>query len=362
MLAAVAFVPLFVMPQLSRDYVGENFTPKQGDYTGVLELWHVEGFEGGTVSRAAWLQARAVEFEREHPQLFVLVKEKTLSELSAHILKGEVPDIISFSAGIGADFIGYAREISVGADVRGDLLRAGVVGGRQLAVPYMLGGYAIIGNAERLSKADVKAEEKLSSRLFTANYKYRSGKNEREMYSVSVGTGGFCLPLMPFYDNIAVDGYARLVSPDFFEAYNEFMSFSRSTMLLGTQRDLARILARRSQNTCPELRVEYVDGFSDLVQFAAVTSRKNAVPAELFAEYLCGGAQRTVVNCGMFAVDGLKHYAEPLQADMERALNRPLITLNAFTAPSELLKLRAAVYAALNGSEADRRSVGSYFE
>ena len=36
------------------------------NFSGVIELWNVDTFEGGSVSRAAFLEKRAIEFEKKN--------------------------------------------------------------------------------------------------------------------------------------------------------------------------------------------------------------------------------------------------------------------------------------------------------
>jgi len=359
--ALAVIIPTAVLPQLKFDLAGEKPAPKESVYAGVLELWHIETFEGGTASRAQWLAARALEFEKLYPRLFVMVEQKTLAELEWHILRGEYPDLVSFPTGAGEPFAGHTQAFTQIPAVRGELLRAGQLGGRQLALPYMTGGYALIANAERLKAAGVKESNKLSDKIFSAAYEQKSGKNTKNIFSLSVATPIPQLPLAAYCDKMLIGGFSLNVCETAYLAYEDFMGLAKSSMLLGTQRDIARIEARISQNNCPELRIEYTPGFCDMVQYVSVTTAQNFEAAQKFALYLADGAQKSVYKCGMFSADGKKYYSQPMRKEMEEALSGTLKTCNAFVSAAELARIKAAVDSALDGSKEAAAEVKRFY-
>ena len=55
-----------------------NASPtQQGVFRGVLDLWHVETFEGGSSSRKSWLNSVARQFEKANKGIYVCVTTYT---------------------------------------------------------------------------------------------------------------------------------------------------------------------------------------------------------------------------------------------------------------------------------------------
>ena len=54
----------------------------QAGYKGVIELWNVEAFEGGSGSRSSWLTGKSAKFEKANTGLFVHVTDLTVTELA----------------------------------------------------------------------------------------------------------------------------------------------------------------------------------------------------------------------------------------------------------------------------------------
>ena len=65
----------------------------QLNYSGVLELWNVDTFEGGSVSRTAYLEKRAQEFEKQNKGVFIQVKNITLEQLENNLKNNNIPTI-----------------------------------------------------------------------------------------------------------------------------------------------------------------------------------------------------------------------------------------------------------------------------
>ena len=64
-IAAVLFAAFMVSAPFWAVAGTESAVPE--GYKGVLTLWQVDGFEGGSGSRSAFLNGRAIEFEKSHP-------------------------------------------------------------------------------------------------------------------------------------------------------------------------------------------------------------------------------------------------------------------------------------------------------
>ncbi len=102
-------------------------------YKGVLRVWHIDSFEGGTGSRAAFLRSAAREFEEESG-MYVLITVHT-AESAAHAAeKGMLPDVLSF--GRYFDFAADSVKPLQGYD-----FCYSSQGGKTYAVPWCRGNY-----------------------------------------------------------------------------------------------------------------------------------------------------------------------------------------------------------------------------
>lgn len=279
----------------------ENF-----EYQGILELWHIETFEGGSQNRGKFLEKIARSFESMHRGTYVVVLTMSLEQFELNYSAGKMPNIISFGAGVGDDVT--KSLVSISADnVRSDLLSGGKFASKQLAIPYMLGGYAFI------SKNDLQNS--------------KTGKT-------GVGLLGVTNPLCcAKQNNISLDLYQNN-QIDSYTAYDKFLKGSFDN-LVGTQRDVYRVSNRQQKGLLTEYNIYPLGVYSDLVQYVSVF-QKEKVETELskaFAQYLTGEkVQQQFADISMFSVlQNAKLYDSGIYKDMESVLNQKLSTENAFT-------------------------------
>ena len=116
--------------------------------SGILELWNVDTFEGGSVSRKTWLNSRAIEFENQNKGLFIVVRDITPKQLELNLTSGIAPDMISFGIGVGDSIVNYLQEYGGRINVLDCLQKSGTKNGKLLAVPILLGGYFCFGNID----------------------------------------------------------------------------------------------------------------------------------------------------------------------------------------------------------------------
>ena len=131
----------------------------QFDYQGVIELWNVDTFEGGSVSRATFLEKRAIEFEKENKGIFISVNNVSLEQLKLNLENNKKPHIITFGIGAGEYIENEIISFSSGLNCRDDLLKSSTLNGQIKALPIMLGGYTLISNKE------IVTSEKLNENL-----------------------------------------------------------------------------------------------------------------------------------------------------------------------------------------------------
>lgn len=322
--AAALAIPLFFAVE------GDPF-PKPSRQ--ILEVWHMDLFEGGRNSRAEFLKRCAISFQSRNEGKYFLVRSVTLYEARVKLEQGEVPDLVSFSVGGGTLFEPYVHPYGGAVNVRDDLLESGKLDGRVTAVPWCMGGYVLVAYEHAIGGAT--AEELLQDPF---HQKYRPVKGTA---ACSVGMAEFN---NPFAALAAAGGGGewqdRVLAQS--DAYSEFLA-GRSGVLLGTQRDLYKLSNRRSAGAVSPLLVRPLSGFTDLVHYLAVIAPQDEDIAlcELFIEAVTSDAsQCRLTELSMFAVNGQKLYSEEDYSALECALSDGLSVPNVFLSSEEISESR----------------------
>ena len=168
-------------------------------YGGVVELWNVETFEGGSGSRTAWLTRQAAAFEREHKGLFVHVTALSAEQAAQKLKEGERFDVLCFS-GSGENYLPLLRPIN--AAVRSNVEASGTVGGVQYALPLYCGIYALFARQSQISPNAAAAD------ALGFSYTVRTGKHQYVLQPVVCGFTPYNSPLSALAAAGAVVGAA----------------------------------------------------------------------------------------------------------------------------------------------------------
>lgn len=215
-----------------------------------LELWHVDGFEGGTGSRAAFLRSISAEYEKKYG-VCVTVKTQTEQSVAEFFARGIFPDILSYGNGVQPP---YAMLRKTGRQEPYDY-----------ALPWCAGGYVAISR--------------------------KGAAADKAIISVQKHT----LPrLAVFFSDIKLS--EGIVEVDSVNAVYEFYA-DKNALLIGTQRDLYRLEGKGF-----DLDVAPLCGFNDIYQYVSVISEdgKRARQAVEFIDYLtCEGVQARLKKIGM---------------------------------------------------------------
>ncbi len=235
------------------------------EYKGIISVWQVDSFEGGTGSRKQFLLKVAREFERKNPGVLVMVTNYTADGVEENQTNGISPDIISFGGGTDV------KEFSaLNIDVE---FTGGKMGNKDYAVPWCRGGYVLISNPKLTDGKDSVIENLLVSK---AEYTQPLVAVLQEELSVKELT---------------------VKSP--MDAYVQFVS-GKTPYFLATQRDLMRL-----KNRGMEVDIRPLEKFNDLIQYAVITSTQEIKRyyAEEFLRFLMSEKiQEKVYDIGMFSV------------------------------------------------------------
>ena len=274
--------------------IGEkDFNEDNSSFKGILNLWHVDTFEGGTWSRKQFILSVVRQFEKENPGVLINVRQLTISAINMELEK-DLPDLISYGTGVN---------LSGMSEISESVSDACKLNGKTYAVPYLMSGYYIfshtlIENVKLFDKITV-ADSELTSPLTAF---YASGYSAKK---ISVKS-----PVNAFYD----------------------FATNSNEILLGTLRDANRIIAKNiSVNVIP------LNGYNDLFQYVSVTSKSQIrkAYADKFVKMLISkDVQEKVKELSMLS-PYLSLYNDGLLCECQKI--SPVTTLSAFT-PTNIYK------------------------
>ena len=304
-----------IKPSDDLSYLYEIFVGKKSKYQGIIEIWNIDTFEGGTGSKFSFLEARAKEFEKQNKGLYFLIRNVTEQECLNMLEAGESPDLFSCSYGVAPKLEKYVQPFSKQFDIAKNYLEAGKSQNSQFALAWCRGAYCLISTKANLEKAKVDTNTKvdLISNVLNLGYETQGKKKTYTTYSVSYGTAKYLMPqnallsynvnMLETSNKLAFDKSKDSQTP--YSAYCSFVA-GESVMLLGTQRDIARMENRAVQGKVSDVIYQPLTKYNDLVQFLMLSKTNNNTKLcymENFAEFLVSEkSQKQLEKIGMFSV------------------------------------------------------------
>ena len=335
----VAPFPLFSkINQLNYSFNGEINLK----YSGVLELWNVDTFEGGSVSRTTFLEKRALEFEKQNKGVFISVNNISLEQLKLNLNSGKLPSIITFGIGAGEYIVNELKTLNTNFFVREDLIKSAVINGQIKAVPIMMGGYSLI-----LNKELVLEEDFLRKNEFNNSIVYSTKDNINPLLSL-------------FVNNIQIKKQCEenLTS---FDAYDKFIH-NKYEIILGTQRDYYRC-KNRENNLKMQGEYKLLAGFTDLIVYAGVC-KSDSVKEEIsenFISYLTSkNVQEKLQNINLFPVINENIYIDEDYKNFNNVLLKNVKTLNVFSNNETLSELKNLLIKYFNGEVSLKKEIENY--
>ena len=234
---------------------------KKEEFKEVITVWHIDTFEGGKWSRREFLNYVAKKFEKKNVGVLIMVKSISKDGLVESIEKGELPDIISYGAGV--DLVKLSE---IQSDKK---FTNGQVNKKQYALPWCKGGYILFSNVEK--QIDDKIEK------------------------IVVSQSEYSQPLLAFLSENLKANRIEVLSP--LEAYVQFIT-GKVDYFLGTQRDVERLeIKGYSYKTKP------LENFNDLYQYVSLTEKGNAKNyTQNFINYLLSEeVQKELTKISMFS-------------------------------------------------------------
>lgn len=342
----VAFVFSFVIFSPAVLFREDNFKLNLNEFLNlesgdkiVLDLCHVETFEGGSASRSGYLKRQAEKFNKQNNNFFVSVTTMSFEEFELNINNGYSADLYSFGTGAGSFVQNKLQTLKKQSNIREDLQKNATISGKIYAYPYLLSGYAVI------------SYESLTSQDETLTSKLTSSKQGKKIINGTIFGTGVTNPAQALLDSsIKLQSHDVTIEDTTYSAYSNFLKKTTKS-LVGTARDVARIKNREQNGNISPCKYEYLSGYSDLVQYIGVSSNLDKAKSEVatsFATFLLSNtAQKDIANYGLFSATNLKIYESDYMSEFEKTLSLPLQGVNAFISKEEIKHNQSAAIKSL---------------
>lgn len=321
--AVIAIAALALMWALPYLPLKPQTSAKEG-YKGVIELWNVETFEGGSGSRQSWLTNKSAKFEAKNSGLFVHVTTLTEEELRQKLSDNQSFDIVCFSRGAGDAVKQLLAPLELDVkNVRDNMLLAGQIADKQYAVPLYSGAYCLFARASQLNEGE------LLQKALTQTYTRKIGKNTVELQPLICGFTASNSPLTALAMS-GGKGNAKGLKESVtqYQAYEQFVSNKTAVTLLGTQRDLYRLSQREADGKIEKLGFCALNGYNDLVQFVGISSScgdKFDRCVDYLNYLLSDEVQQSLVNLSLFSTLEESIYTDERYLQCEQSLSSAFV-------------------------------------
>ena len=314
---AIAGVFIFAMPNLPQ----RPTTDANATYQGVINLWLVDSFEGGSGSRQSWFTKRSAQFESQNKGVFVCVTALTESQLLAKLADGQKFDLLCFSRGVGAKVLQNLAPMDVDFGcVLDNFAQSGRVHNSTYAVPIFAGTYCVFARKSQ-QNGDVLAN------CLTTTFKRKVGKNTITLAPLVCGFSVYNSPLTA----LAKSGVKGAFQPDYsttqYTAYEQFVANKSAVTLLGTQRDMYRLGKKLELGKMEELLFAPLTAYTDLVSYVGISKHtSNLSICQKYVQYLLTDTvQQSVRDISMFSVTCQNLYTNEWYSACESGLATAIV-------------------------------------
>ncbi len=289
----LAILPTALYHRLTSDEItDELYRRRENYYYGVITLWQLDCFEGGTGSRTNWLKNIVGGFEKQNNGVYISVESFT-PEMACRLIDSgqKKPDLISFGAGATLDG-GLLEATQADISVLPENIQSICF---ENAVPWCMGAYFMLGGGD-------------TSQWGRDGKTVQTKKSTKDVYSVEIGRQcglNAAEALRSFCDGDYSQELALKISTpqNVFEEYNYSYKAQR---MLGTQRDLYRLAVAGSRELMRSDEHLYINTYTDIFQYIGIMrceNEKKLYTMRAFIEYMLEkGVQDKLGSIGMFPV------------------------------------------------------------
>ncbi len=322
------FMPNYIFNENNYQISLNEYLNLQNKQKVVLDMWHIETFEGGNASRTKYLEKQALLFNKQNINCFVSISLLTEEQLVLNLKENKLPDLFSFGVGSGCFLSSYLQPLSKNSLIREDLQEYAMQNNKILAYPYILSGYCLISHQDIIS---------------TQNNFISQTINKKNIKGITFANNSFLNPsqilLLNGYSNLNKNDY--IYSNSTYDAYLNFVS-KKSLTLLGTARDLARCKNRETNGSLNSCSYKFLSGYTEMIQCVGVVKSSNSSEyAKQFVNFLTNKqSQQNLKNYGLFSTTGEDLYEKDYINDFEEVLNKKLTSINVFSSQEEIYDKR----------------------
>lgn len=333
----------FLIAENNEERFSKEFIGEKAQYQGIITLWNVDTFEGGSGSRSGFLEWVAMKFEKKFKGALIKIENLSIDEMKANLMRGIYPSMFSFGMGIAGFLKDKMQTLpeKLSNIVPTNLYSAGLTGGLFKAAAWTYGGYSLISTTEKIEKANQCAIDDLGSLAFLLSYDKTFKKSKQHVYSLTFGKSEYVSALDAFsrcFENTSlVDEVNKNIIDDkynkqsYYDAYNSFIK-GKSSMLLGTQRDIFRMENRLKSGVEHDVIYYPIGEYTDLIQFISIVTdnlKIKSVCENFICFLLSEGVQKSLNNIGMLSVNYDIYQTGPMN-NLEKILNNKTVIKSAF--------------------------------
>ncbi len=324
--AVFAIVLLVFLPSVNMGSDGNAeliynvFVGAKSKYQGMIEVWNIDTFEAGNVSKTSMLSVAGKRFQELNKGLFVMVRNVTPNECKYLLESGQKPDIFSCSYGVANLIKEHVQPIDDNAiNIYQNFKTAGIFKNELFAVPWCAGFYSLISTESNLKKAGVNDFENFNLFNECLNLGYdKTNKNKtKTIYSLDFGMGDYLVPAKALYSynenkelSISEKSINKTsVSGSPYSAYCRFVA-GESVCLLGSHKDVLRMKNREVSARVQDVVYLPLTNFTDMIQFVFLTKgeseAKNNYKQKFIELLISDWFQEYVANTQMLSVKNVQ--------------------------------------------------------
>ena len=325
------FAPNFIFNKKNYELNLNKYLNLEDKEKIVLNLWHIETFEGGTNSRVKFIEKQAINFNKQNNNCFISVTKMDEQQLILNLKQNIIPDMFSFGVGVGYLISGYLTQLENNSNVRTDLIEYSKINNEVYAYPYILSGYCLISHQNLLPNSKEKFDKTFSCKKI----------NKKEIKGLSITSSSFInsseVLLKQGLKDINKSNILEFSST--YNAYTNFIS-KKSISLLGTARDVARCKNRELNGSLSSCNYTFLSGYTDLIQYIGANKNLTKIKtnyAKSFSKFLTMSfSQNNLANYGLFSTTNKSIYSNGYMKDFESSLQKQLSSVNVFSSYQQI--------------------------
>ncbi len=297
LIGAFIAVPARTVAFLKKDIISDELYSRREKYFyGVINIWQLDSFEGGTGSRAYWLKDIVKGFEKQNNGVYINVETLSIETANKLLSSGQKrPDMISFGMGINIDEAELEQISAQDAILRSDIEKMVY----STAIPWCMGAYFLYRTSQQ---EDVGSDGEIVSGKRSSKCVYSVGIPQKSGYHAAYA-------LLNSINEEQRKNFSNELSVFSAEPRELFESFNYSLKVknfVGTQRDLYRLDAASSRQSNRACEIDLLDKYNDLIQYISVlkcNNSKKLYTMQAFINYLLSQqVQARIGEIGLFPV------------------------------------------------------------